>query len=163
LNKHVNICRLSDSKASIKVGGGQERKSLGTIGGSGDQSARKWKSMFDVSGGKSGSSSVNAVSGPASPTKSSRAKTPTLSVFTGQLNTSTCGVSRRTSSPSAMHYGIMLTNLTVSVKSRGLSVFPAQLGIVVHWRYINVHKLSGVSLIFHFCVVDVAKRHLKVH
>lgn len=107
-NKRVNICQLSDSKASLKVGG-QERKSLGSAGGSGDQSARKWKSMFDVSGGKLGSSNVNTVSGPASPTKSSRAKTPTLSVFTGQINSSNSGVSRRTSSPSAMHYGIMQT------------------------------------------------------
>jgi hypothetical protein len=106
--KLVNTSRLSYSKASLKVGG-QERKSLGTVGGSGDQSARKWKSMFDVSGGKLGSSNVNTVSGPASPTKSSRAKTPTLSVFTGQSNISNSGVSRRTSSPSAMRYGIMHT------------------------------------------------------
>jgi len=102
--KSMKFCQLHASKDSMKFTG-HDRKSVSNAD---DQPARKWKSMFDVSGGKSGSPSVNTVNSPLSPTKPQRSKTPTFSVFTRAMNNTGGGVHRRTSSPSATHYGIAL-------------------------------------------------------
>ena len=116
--KSINFCQSSAYQDSLKFTG-LDRKSVGTVDKSDDQSARKWKSMFDVSGGKSGSPSVNTVTSPVSPTKPARAKTPTFSVFSKSMSsTGSSGIQRRTSSPSAMHYGIALP-----LKSCGCWIF----------------------------------------
>ena len=62
--------------------------------------------MFDVTGGKTGLAVLPT--SPASPTKASRSKTPTLSIFSrSPVSSGGAGSSRRTSSPSASRYGTL--------------------------------------------------------